>query len=104
MQMVSADILGSFPESESRNSHILVTTDYFTRWVEAYPIPDQEVLTVAKKLTNEMFLRFSPREQLHCSQGHQFESRLHPEEQVRKACIAYNSSVHGITGFTPFFI
>ena len=150
MQMVSADILGPFPESESGNSYILVATDYFTCWAEAYPIPDQEALTVAKKLTDEMFLRFSPPEQLHCDQGHQFESRLlaevckllhiqksrttayhpqsdglaerwnrtllgmlstcvdgHPEDwedQVRKACMAYNSSVDGNTGFTPFYL
>ena len=76
MQMVATDILGPFPESESGNLYILVATDYFTRWAEAYPIPNQEATTVAKKLTNEMFLRFSPPEQLHCDQGRQFESRL----------------------------
>lgn len=150
MQMVATDILGPFPESETGNSYILVATDYFTRWAEAYPIPDQEATTVAKKLTNEMFLRFSPPEQLHCDQGRQFESRLmaevckllhiqksrttayhpqsdglaerwnrtllgmlatcvgeHPEnweEYVNKACMAYNTSVHATTGFTPFYL
>ena len=60
MQMVGTDILGPFPVLESGNSYILVATDYFTRWVEAYPIPNQEAGTIAKKLTDEMFLRFSP--------------------------------------------
>ena len=150
MQMVSTDILGPFPVSDNGNSYILVATDYFTRWAEAYPIPDQEAATVARKLTDEMFLRFSPPEQLHCDQGRQFESRLlaevckllhiqksrttayHPqsdglaerwnrtllgilatgvenrpedwEDYVRKACMAYNTSVHATTGFTPFFL
>ena len=76
MQMVATDILGPFPVSESGNSYILVATDYFTRWAEAYPIPDQEAATVATKLTEEMFLRFSVPDQLHSDQGRQFEFRL----------------------------
>ena len=76
MQMVATDILGPFPESVFGNLYILVATDYFTRLAEAYPIPDQKATTVNKKLTNEMFLRFSPPEQLHCDQCLQFESRL----------------------------
>ena len=50
--------------------------DYFTKWAEAYAIPNQEATTIANKLVNEMFLRFSPPEQLHSDQGRQFESTL----------------------------
>ena len=150
MQMVATDILGSLPESSSGNSYILVAADYFTRWVEAYPIPSQEAVVVARRLVNEMFCRFSPPEQLHSDQGRQFESHLlaevcrllgiqktrttpyhprsdglverwnrtllqslatsvedHPEnwdEFVRQICMAYNTSVHPTTGFTPFYL
>ena len=76
MQLVATDILGPLPESGSGNSYILVVGDYFTRWTEAYPIPNQEAATVAKKLTEEFFFRFSPPEQLHTDQGRQFESEL----------------------------
>ena len=31
----------------------MVVTDYFTRWVEAYSLPNQEAPTVAKVLVNE---------------------------------------------------
>ena len=44
--------------------------------MEVYPIPNQEAVTVAKKLTDEFFFRFSPPEQLHTDQGRQFESEL----------------------------
>ena len=54
----------------------LVVVDYFTRWTEAYAIPNQEATTVAKKLLDEMFFRFSPPEQLHSDRGRQFESNL----------------------------
>ena len=76
MQLVAADILGPFPESAAGNRYILVAGDYFTRWMEVYPIPNQEAVTVAKKLTDEFFFRFSPPEQLHTDQGRQFESEL----------------------------
>ena len=76
MQMVAVDIMGPFPESKSGNSYILVFGDYFTRWMEAYPIPNQETSTVACVLTNEVFFRFSPPEQLHSDQGKQFESEV----------------------------
>ena len=74
MQLVAMDIVGPFPESPAGKTHILVVADYFTRWTEAYPIPNQEATTVAGKLTDEFFFRFSPAEQLHSDQGRNFES------------------------------
>ena len=60
MQLVAMDIVGPFSESPAGNTHILVVADYFTRWTEAYLIPNQEATTVAGKLTDEFFFRFSP--------------------------------------------
>ena len=76
MQIVATDILGPLPLTSNGNCYLLVATDYFTRWVEAYPIPNQEAVTVATKLTQELFFRFSLPEQLHSDQGRQFESIL----------------------------
>ena len=76
MQIVAADILGPLPQTSSGNRYILVAMDYFTRWAEAYAIPNQEAATVTDKLVSNFFLRFSPPEQLHTDQGRQFESAL----------------------------
>eukprot|EP00731_Ephydatia_muelleri_P035738 Em0153g13a len=76
MQLVAVDILGPLPESGNGNSYILVVGDYFTRWMEAYPIQNQEAVTVAQKLVDEIFCRFSVPEQLHSDQGRQFESAV----------------------------
>ena len=76
MQLVATDIVGPFPVSSSGNSYILVAADYFTRWIEAYPIPCQEAPVVTRKLVDGMFCRFSPPEQLLSDQGRQFESQL----------------------------
>ena len=75
MQLVAVDILGLPPESPAGNSYVLVAGDYFTCWMESYPIPNQEAIIIAKKLT-ELFCRFSLPEQLHLDKGRQFESEL----------------------------
>ena len=79
MQMVAVDILGPLPHTENGNNYILVAADYFTRWMEAWPIPNQEAKTVAECLTKEMFYRFAIPEQLHSDQGRQFESEVMQE-------------------------
>ena len=76
MEMVAVDILGPFPKNENGNCYILVAEDYFTKWLEAWAIPNQEAKTIAQKLLEEMFLRFSLPNRLHSDQGRQFEGKL----------------------------
>ena len=56
MEMVAVDIMGPFPQNENRNCYILVAVDHFTKWLEAWAIPNQEAKTIAQKLLDEMFL------------------------------------------------
>ncbi|XP_057691272.1 uncharacterized protein LOC130915330 [Corythoichthys intestinalis] len=70
------DILGPFPVSNSGNRYILVIIDQFTRWVEAFPVPDQGAETTAKKLVYEFIARFGAPLELHTDQGRNFESAL----------------------------
>ena len=76
MKVIAVDIMGPLPESSNKNSYILVVGDYFTRWMEAYPIKDQVAATVAQKLVDHVFCRLGIPEQLHSDQGKQFESSL----------------------------
>ena len=41
-QIMAVNFFGPLPESNSGNSYIMVVGDYFTRWIEALPIPNQE--------------------------------------------------------------
>ena len=50
MEVVAVDIMGPFPERNNGNSYVLVAGDYFTRWTEAYAIPNQEATTVARRV------------------------------------------------------
>ncbi len=73
MQLMAIDPL---PESDNANSYVLVVSDYFTKWVEAFPMPNQEARTVAKNLVDKVICRFSIPEQLHSDQVRQFESEV----------------------------
>ena len=76
MERVALDILGPLPRTSRGNVYILVVANYFTRWTEAYPMPSQEAITVAKRLVNEFICRFGAPLQILTDQGAQFESRL----------------------------
>lgn len=76
MQMVAIDILGPLPTTASGNKYVLVVGEYFTRWMEAYALPNQEAVTIAQKLLDEMFCRFGLPEKLHSDQGRQFEGEV----------------------------
>ena len=65
--------MGCLPESAAGNTYILLVAEYFTRYAEAYPIANQKATTVAQRLVDEFFLRFSYPEKLHSDQGRNFE-------------------------------
>ncbi|XP_056900058.1 uncharacterized protein LOC130531902 [Takifugu flavidus] len=69
MERVGVDILG----------YVLVAMDYFTKWPEAYAVPDQSASTTAEHLVNEMFCRFGVPEELHSDQGRNFEAKVFSE-------------------------
>ena len=51
------DILGPLPVTHQNNKFILVIGNYFTKWTEAYPIPNMEASMVAK-VFDEFVARF----------------------------------------------
>ena len=46
-QIIGMDIVTSFPITERGNRSIIVFTDYYTKWVEAFAIPNEETITIA---------------------------------------------------------
>jgi len=49
-ERLQMDILGPFPISTLGNKYLLVVTDCFTKWVEAFPIKNFRANTVARVL------------------------------------------------------
>ena len=78
-QRIAMDILGPLPVTPTGNRYILVVGDYYSKWVEAYPIPDQEAVTCANKLTHEWICRQGCPTILHSDQGRNFESKVMAE-------------------------
>ncbi|GFW33586.1 retrovirus-related Pol polyprotein from transposon 412 [Trichonephila clavipes] len=50
--------------------------DFFTKWSEAYPIPDQEPPTVAEILVQHWISRYEVPLQLHSVQGRNYDSAV----------------------------
>lgn len=75
-EMWAMDFVGPLPLSDGGNRHILVMCDYFTRWVEAIPLPDQRAETVARVVLRDIVSRYGVPVVLHSDRGANFESRV----------------------------
>lgn len=67
MERVSVDILG--PLTENGNRYIFVICDCFSKWIEAFAIPDQESPTITRILVDQFICRYGTPLQLHSDQG-----------------------------------
>lgn len=76
LQRVAMDILGPLPLTNRGNKYVVVVADYFTKWVEAYPMPNMEAKTVAELFVSQFVCHFGVPEVLHTDQGRNFESNL----------------------------
>ncbi|GFV89409.1 retrovirus-related Pol polyprotein from transposon 412 [Trichonephila clavipes] len=75
-ERIAFDILGPLPRTASGNKYLLVVIDYFTKWPEVYPIPDQEAPTVAEAVVQHWISRYGVPLQLHSDQGRNFVSAV----------------------------
>ena len=79
MEHLAINVLRPLPQSNQGNKYILITADYFTKWVEAYPLANQEAVTVAEVIVREFVSRFGVPLILHSDQGRNFESAVFSE-------------------------
>ena len=47
LERIQIDIPGPFPETDRGNKEVAVVVDMYTKWPEAYALPNQEVDTAA---------------------------------------------------------
>ena len=60
---VGVDIL-QLPLTSSDNKYLVVFIDYLTKWVEAFPTPDQQTTTIANLLIEHIICRHGVPEEL----------------------------------------
>lgn len=75
MDLVCMDFLSMEPDSKGI-SNILVVTDHFTRYAQAFPTKSQKAQVVAKVLVEKYFVHYGLPSRIHSDQGRDFESRL----------------------------
>lgn len=51
---IAMDLMGPLQETVRGNMHVLVVADPFTKWVEAFPVPNMGSETVAQIMVREV--------------------------------------------------
>ena len=50
LDLVGMDLIGPYKKTNLGNQYILSMTCYFTKWVEAFPLPDKTAFSVARAI------------------------------------------------------
>ena len=79
MDKWATDFLGLLLLTPRGNSFIMVVTDLFSKWTDAYASPDQTVLTTAQCLINGMISQFGCPLEMLTDKGRNYVSKLFKE-------------------------
>lgn len=101
LEVVAVDFTLLEPASDG-SENIIVVTDVFTKYTQAYPIKEQKAATVAKPLLREWFMKFGVPEKLHTLRNFEREnyaSYMVSRKHVRLPIgLKAMHNVRGITG------
>ena len=95
-ERLQMDICGPLVTSDKGNKYILVITDTFSKYTEAYPMENQEAETVARLLVWNWIQKYGEPEQLHTDQGRNFGSEL-----IKQICEVYGIEKTRTTAYYP---
>ena len=79
MERIALDLSGPYPVSKRGNKYLLVISCYFSKWLEAIPLKNQETTTVAEALVNQFISVHGVPLQIHADRGSNFEARVFQE-------------------------
>ena len=79
IDQVSLDVIGSFRPTRDENTVLLVAIEHFSRWAEAYPLPNATAESCAQALYHGLFARFGFCRVLHMDRAAYFTGELMTE-------------------------
>ena len=98
MERVSIDLTGPHPRTPRGAVYILTCVDVFTKWAEAFQLPNKEAATVARCLVDHVFARLGCPISLLSDQGTEVDSSI-----MREVCKLLNIDklVPPVTNLAP---
>ncbi|CAF1481864.1 unnamed protein product [Rotaria sordida] len=76
---IGIDLMGPFPTTQRQKHFLLVIVDYFTRWVELFPLRTTTADVIANVVINEVFCRYGMPTFMLSDNGPQFIAELFAE-------------------------
>lgn len=95
-QSISLDFIGPLVRSRSGNCHILVVTDYFSKYVVTHPCRSANAKTLTKFLENNIFLVCGAPQTLTCDNGTPMKSK-----EFRTLCDKYKVKLFYTAAYYP---
>jgi hypothetical protein len=96
LERIGIDVMGPMTRSTKGHKYILTIVDYFSKWIVAVPMRNQEAKTVAHKLVENFITIFGVPKQIHSDQGTNFESLV-----FKEMCQILGSHKTRTTAFRP---
>ena len=93
---IAMDILGPLPVTNDGNRYIIVFSDYYTRWPEAFALPSIEAPRIAQLLVDEIVARHSAPRTLLSDRGPNFLATI-----VKEVCNLINTRRQHTTAYHP---
>ncbi len=75
-ERIALDIMDTLCTSSSGHRYILVVSDYFTKWTEAFPMKTHTAEKIADLLVERIMVYHGVPLEIHSDQGREFESNL----------------------------
>ena len=96
MERLAIDLSGPHPRTPRGSVYIMACIDTFTKWAEAFPLPNKEAATVARVLVEQVFCRFGSPLSLLSDQGTEVDSTI-----MREVCKLLDIDKMHTTSYKP---